>query len=95
MSEAMLVVIAYDTPDARRRQQIVRLLENVADRVQWSVFEGWLTEEQIDKVWHRLEKVVDPNEDELRLYRVCAYCRDASRALGQATLSVIPDHWVV
>jgi len=95
MRESMLVVIAYDTPDDRRRRQIVRLLENVADRVQWSVFEGWLTEEQIDKVWLRLEEVVDPRVDELRLYRVCAYCRDASRVLGQAALSVTPDHWIV
>jgi CRISPR-associated protein Cas2 len=94
-NEAMLVVIVYDTPDDNRRRRLARLLEDVADRVQWSVFEGWLTTEQIDDCWQRLQRVVIPDKDRLRLYRVCQYCRDASRVLGPQQLEPLAEYWIV
>ncbi|HRI93047.1 MAG TPA: CRISPR-associated endonuclease Cas2, partial [Accumulibacter sp.] len=37
-----LWVIAYDIADDRRRRELARLLGRQAERVQESVFEGWL-----------------------------------------------------
>lgn len=91
----MLVVIAYDSPDDRRRVRIARILEDVADRVQWSVFEGWLTDEQVQETWSRLESAFDPEEDDLRIYRLCSYCRDTVRVTGEKELTRLPAFWIV
>lgn len=90
----MLVVIAYDTPSHARRRHLVRLLEDVAERVQWSVFEAWLTASQLEELWDRLQSVIEVTEDRLRLYRVCSYCRDSSRLSGLARQTLVPQFWL-
>ena len=95
MSERMLVVIAYDTPDDDRRRRISKTLHAVADRVQWSVFEGWLTDEQLEDLWQRLMQLCDADQDCVRLYRVCRYCRRASRQLGGMEQEDVPGFWIV
>ena len=95
MNETMLVVFAYDTPDNRRRRRMARALQDVAERVQYSVFEGRLSAAQIETTWRRLECDIDPDEDRVRMYRLCSYCRDAVRLSGPSGLYTVPEYWVV
>jgi CRISPR-associated protein Cas2 len=71
----MFVVIAYDvntlTKEGRRRlRKVAKLCEGVGQRVQYSVFECQITETQLEKLRQRVDKVVVPEEDNLRIYRI-------------------------
>jgi CRISPR-associated protein Cas2 len=89
------VAIAYDSPDNRRRYRLNKLLSQIALRVQWSLFECWLTESQLEDTWRQLIDIADPERDRIRLYRLCCYCRKASRILGPKELETFPSIWVV
>jgi CRISPR-associated protein Cas2 len=60
-------LISYDIPNDKRRLKIAHLLEGYGARVQYSVFEVWATEEELDKLRERLTPLVEvkakPNED--------------------------------
>ncbi|HIQ21118.1 MAG TPA: CRISPR-associated endonuclease Cas2 [Planctomycetes bacterium] len=95
MSQSMLCVFAYDSPDDRRRARIARTLEDVADRVQGSVFEGWLSERQLEETWRRVQQVVDPAADDVRVYRLCSYCLQQARVLGPQPRQAAAEYWIV
>ncbi len=63
-------VIAYDTPSNRRRRKFAQLLEGYGSRVQWSVFECRLRQEQLLQLRRRLERLVVETEDSVRLWPI-------------------------
>ncbi len=75
-------VIAYDISDDRRRTQVARMLEGYGERVQYSVFEAWLDDAELKRVRQRLERVVK-EEGTVRIYSLCATCREKAAVLGQ------------
>ena len=94
MNDSMLYLICYDTPDNRRRRQIVATLEEFAERVQWSVFEGWLTQRQRVLLERRLQRLLEPEFDNLRLYRLCSYCQAEVQLLGLGEHSHPVKYWI-
>ena len=73
----MLVVVAYDIPNDRRRTKLARLLTDFGTRVQYSVFECRLDEvDRFEKMLSRVRKLIDTEEDRVRFYRLCAACED-------------------
>ncbi|WP_259720175.1 CRISPR-associated endonuclease Cas2 [Synechococcus sp. CS-1328] len=60
--------MAYDSPSNRRRRKIASLLEGYGVRVQWSVFECRLREEEIKVLVHRLRRIVNDEQDSIRLW---------------------------
>lgn len=89
-------VIAYDTPDNRRRREMVKLLEQHAIRRQKSVFEADLTAEQMAELWQKLATVADPVLDQLNVYRCCEYCLEATMQQGpNSDPAAAPLAWVV
>ena len=46
----MLIAVAYDIPDDRRRTKLSEHLENFGRRVQLSVFECLLEEKQVERM---------------------------------------------
>jgi CRISPR-associated protein Cas2 len=70
-------VISYDISNDKRRRKVVKILEGVGFRVQYSVFECDLTHKQLAAVQKRLEPLVKAKTtDSIRVYRLCAECRD-------------------
>jgi CRISPR-associated protein Cas1 len=68
---------------------------SAADRVQQSVFEGWLLPEQVEETWERLQQVADPAEDDVRVYRLCSYCCRDARVLGPNARREMAEYWIV
>ncbi|MGI6004697.1 MAG: CRISPR-associated endonuclease Cas2 [Christensenellales bacterium] len=69
----MLVLITYDvntqTPAGRKRlRHVAKQCINYGQRVQNSVFECVLDAAKCVEVKHKLEKIIDPGVDSLRLY---------------------------
>lgn len=71
----MEILVTYDvsteTPAGRRRlRHVAHACLAFGQRVQLSVFECSLNEQQFAVLEHRLLKIIKPEEDSLRIYRV-------------------------
>jgi len=83
----VLILVSYDIPDDRRRTRLAHALKDFGQRVQYSVFECLLEEEQVVRLRERVAKLTDPTEDSVRIYRLCANCeaRVEIQGLGKVT----------
>ena len=83
----MLILVSYDIPDDRRRTKLAHTLKDFGQRVQYSVFECQLREEQLLRLRTRVAALIDAEEDSVRIYRLCAECtvRLEIQGLGQPT----------
>jgi len=92
----MFYVVAYDIRDDRRRIKVAKILEDFGDRAQYSVFEMELNHlDQLAELCHRLESVIDPAQDGVRVYFLCKSCRDKAMVLGQGQLYRDEDVYVI
>ncbi len=88
-------LICYDVADDRRRLRVAKVLEAVGERVQRSVFEAYLTEKQMRGVLGRLRRVLREEEDSLRVYRLCAQCRQTVGVVGTGEVTQPPEGAIV
>lgn len=70
----MLTVVAYDVPSDRRRVKLAHTLHDFGQRVQYSVFECHLTADELSRLRSRILKLIEPEEDQVRIYLLCAEC---------------------
>ncbi len=75
-------LIAYDIPDDKRRNRAADILQDYGQRVQYSVFEVWLSAAHEAELRARLEEVIVEAEDSVRLYQLCANCQTKVICLG-------------
>lgn len=90
-----LRIIAYDIVCNRRRQRLEKLACTVGERVQDSVFEAWLTETEITAWLRKASRLLEPSEDSLRVYTLCADCCRRARCLGRGHLPRERDDVIV
>ena len=77
-------IVAYDISDDHRRNQVVKLMESIGTRVNYSVFECMLTPKQFDSMYQKLSKIANPRLDQINIYPICTECF--------ARIRYIPDH---
>lgn len=68
------VVVAYDVSDDRRRSRVVKILEKVGVRINYSVFECMLTDAQLEKLKHDIGDKINQKEDTVVYYSICMDC---------------------
>jgi len=80
-------VLAYDIANDKRRQKIAKCCEAMAERVQYSVFEAYLSEAELKQLLKKTDRIMNAKEDSLRIYVLCEACRKkaATRGLGKVT----------
>lgn len=88
----MDVLVTYDvntlTKEGRRRlRKVAKICEGYGQRVQWSVFECSLTSTQYERMKQRLLRVIDEDEDSLRIYRMLGGRDEVVQSFGR-------DHWI-
>ncbi|HEX3555838.1 MAG TPA: CRISPR-associated endonuclease Cas2 [Thermoanaerobaculia bacterium] len=91
----MLIVVSYDVVDDRRRTRLAHALKDFGQRVQYSVFECLLDAEALEKLRKRVEKLIDPQEDGVRLYRLCRECQSQLTIVGIGKPPSDPDVYVL
>jgi len=68
----LFYLIIYDLPDTKaankRRNRLHKLLSGYGTWTQYSVFECFLTAVQFAKLQTQVEKLINPNEDSVRIY---------------------------
>ncbi len=82
-----LWVVAYDISDARTRTRVSNILKDHGERVQYSVFECWLSETVLQELREKVRTVINQGDDhQVRWYPLCAHCvtRTSWQGLGKA-----------
>ncbi|WP_395095182.1 CRISPR-associated endonuclease Cas2 [Armatimonas sp.] len=83
----MLYVLTYDIPSNRRRLKAANVILDYGGRYQKSSFECDLsTDRRYRELIGRLWDVLNPEEDTIRIYRVCGECRPFAKTLGIDTV---------
>lgn len=75
-------LVCYDIVKDSRRNKVAHLLEGYGLRVQKSVFEVVLDEQQYEKLQKRLLKYLNKREDQLRFYPLSVRNRSKVLVLG-------------
>ncbi len=70
----MIYIVSYDSPNDRRRTRLAKLLEDYGVRVQYSVFEFDMPPRAFDRLRLEILNLIDLEEDNIRIYRICADC---------------------
>lgn len=78
----MLSLVAYDITDEKRLRGVARICEDYGARVQYSVFECHLDEDEFTDLWLKLLDVIDPSEDRLVAYKIDARCARETLTAG-------------
>jgi CRISPR-associated protein Cas2 len=86
----MLIVIAYDISNHKRLAQVARHCEDHGLRVQYSIFECRMEIEEFEMFWMGMEDLIDPDEDRIVAYRICANC--AQRIFSAGTMQTNQSH---
>ncbi len=73
-SNKRMIVVAYDVSDDRRRSHVVKLLERVGVRINFSVFECMLTDSQYDSLRKNILDCISTKEDTVVYYPICLGC---------------------
>jgi CRISPR-associated protein Cas2 len=91
----MLYLVCYDITKDSRRVRVAKLLETYGMRVQQSVFELVLNEQQYATLEKRLVKLLDRREDQLRFYPLPPQIRDRVTILGVRSPFAIDDPTII
>ena len=91
----MLVVVVYDIPNNRRRTKLAQFLEGYGRRVQYSVFECYMSLDQMRKLHQALKPRVNLEEDNVRLYWLPERSVALTLTLGSRLPEPPPDSYII
>lgn len=85
----ILAVFCYDIAKDKARLRTTKILESHANRVQESVFEGWMGEFKARALAERISMIIEVS-DSLRLYLLAP--GDAARTVVYGATPPVEDH---
>jgi CRISPR-associated protein Cas2 len=88
-----LWAIVYDIEDNGVRRRVHDILNNHGRRVQYSVFECWLTADAVHALRQRLQQQIEPN-DSLRWYPLCGQCHPHVERQGKGERAENSDYYL-
>jgi len=91
----MFYIVSYDIPKNKRRKKLADLLEGYGKRVQLSVFECELSDKQFEEMYQRIQKCVNSQEDNVRIYPVSGHTMGQIIIIGCVLLTSAPRSIVV
>jgi len=78
----MKVVVAYDITNAKRLKKIADICLGFGIRIQYSIFECRLDQDQFDRLWNQLCSTADPTDDRIIAYPIYAREDRQTRTFG-------------
>jgi CRISPR-associated protein Cas2 len=91
----MLVLVVYDVPDDKRRNKLAIFLEGYGRRVQYSVFECFLSLAEMRKLHQQVAKRVNPKEDNVRFYWMTKDTLSQTLTIGSELPKEPPSTYIV
>lgn len=90
-----IYLACFDISDDKIRNRIGKLMEAYGDRVQKSVFEIIVKRpEELEILRDKIRPLLEAGDD-VRLYRLCAECRDKSQNVYGDTIAQFPAALVI
>lgn len=87
----MFYLISYDIKDDKRRTKIAKVLVDIGDRVQYSVFECIIDEKRLAESIYKIKNLILEKEDSVRVYSLCGDCVKKVRIYGTGRISEDED----
>ena len=84
-------VVAYDVTSDKRRNKVVKILEDFGDRVQYSVYEILADSKGLDRIRSRLQNTIDQETDGVRIYHLCRSCKNKTEIIGRGLSYHVED----
>lgn len=84
MKKSQLYVIAYDIPSNKRRTKVHKTLCGFGTWTQYSLFECFLNAKELVALRAKLDDILKPEEDSVRIYPLCAGCQERVETVGGA-----------
>jgi CRISPR-associated protein Cas2 len=78
----MLHLVAYDIREPRRLRRVAKVCEDYGIRVEYSVFECDLAEDNFRQLWKELKDEIDEDEDCILAYKICGKCVSFIESMG-------------
>lgn len=78
----MHFVIAYDITEDITRNKAADLLKDYGTRIQYSVFEFSMEEQEFQEMFSLLRDLIDIGTDRIHAYRICRNCLSSSESYG-------------
>ncbi|HBE16860.1 MAG TPA: CRISPR-associated endonuclease Cas2 [Cyanobacteria bacterium UBA11149] len=91
----MLVVVVYDIPDDKRRTKLSNFLEGYGRRVQFSVFECFLSLDEMRELYQKVQRLVKPDEDNVRFYWISEEAVSRVLTIGSSGPEPPPKYYVI
>ncbi|APB33676.1 Uncharacterized protein Putative to be involved in DNA repair [Gloeomargarita lithophora Alchichica-D10] len=94
------ILVTYDvnteTSEGRKRLRKVAIAcQDYGQRVQKSVFECRVTQSQYEKLSHRLYKIIKPNQDSIRFYKLLGGRENCVESFGVDTFVDFDDPLII
>lgn len=90
------LVVAYDIVDDDRRGRAADVALDFLERVQFSVFDGWVPVRLVPRVWSSIRAEVRPGDDAALALVLCRACSTQAGMLGRAHQPYPPGtSWIV
>ncbi len=83
----MILIVSYDITSLKRRNRIHKLLMGYGENVQDSLFECDIDCRLESGLIQKIMKIINPAEDDVRIYRLCSSCNKKAVMLGKAEFS--------
>jgi len=87
--------VSYDIPSDETRRKVATVLKDYGTRVQYSVFECILEKDKIEEMIKKVVKLIDTEEDSVRVYHLCDGCLKKVTVHGTGVLTHDEDVYVV
>ncbi|MBD2319598.1 CRISPR-associated endonuclease Cas2 [Phormidium tenue] len=91
----MLVLVVYDIADDKRRLKLSNFLEGHGRRVQESVFECFISLDDMKKLHVKIKKRVKPEVDNVRLYWIPSDALPKSLTIGSNPPAPPPSFYII
>lgn len=91
----MLVVVVYDIPDDRRRTKLSTFLEGYGRRVQKSVFECFISLQEMKDLHQKVKRRLKPEVDNVRFYWIAADTITRTLTIGSSAPEPPPTAYIL
>ena len=91
----MRIVVAYDIVDNRRRLKMRKFLRELGLNTQKSVFECEVESDNLEALRRYAAKQLNPEEDQLAVYHLCAHCAAQAEIQGLGIQMVQQEYEVL
>jgi CRISPR-associated protein Cas2 len=90
-----MVVVAYDIADDKRRLKLSNFLEGYGRRVQKSVFECFMSLDEMRRLHKKVLRRVNPQEDNVRFYWLATDAAAKVLTIGSELPSAPPEAYIL